>query len=73
MGERTVLAAFIDFQKPNYCRKQYNWRFYKEVSLLLHPTFIQVQHDGITGFIRIRSGASGLQRWLFLGLSKLIT
>ena len=55
MGERTVLAAFIDFQKPNYCRKQYNWRFYKEVSLLLHPTFIQVQHDGITGFIRIRN------------------
>ena len=55
MWERAELATFIDFQKPNYGRKQYNRRFYKEVSLFLHPTFIEVQHDGITGFIRIRN------------------
>lgn len=55
MWERAILTVFIQLQKPDYRSKQHYRRFHKEVSLLLHPTFIQVQHDGITGFIRIRN------------------
>ena len=55
MWERTVFAVFIQLQKPDYRRKQNNRRFHKEVPLLLHPTFIQVQHDGIAGFVGIRN------------------
>ena len=55
MGECTEPAAFIDFQKPYYRRKQDNRGFYEEVPLFLHPRLIEVKHNGVRRFISIRN------------------
>lgn len=53
MWERAILAVFIQFQKPYNGSEQDDWRFHKEVSLLLHPAFIEIKHDCVTRFVSI--------------------
>ena len=53
MGECTKPAAFIDFQKTYYRRKQYNRGFHEEITLFLYPGPIQIQHDHIRRFVGV--------------------
>ena len=55
MRERTVFAVLIDFQIPYNAGKQYDRRFHKEVALLLHPTLIEVEHDGVRALVSVRN------------------
>ena len=54
MRESTIPAVVINLQIPDYSCKQNYWRLNKEVSLLLNPASVKVQHDGIGRFICIR-------------------
>lgn len=40
---------------PDNAGKQDDGRFHEEVALLLHPRFIEVEHNGIGTFIGIRN------------------
>ena len=55
MWKCAILTIFIQLQKPDYRSKQYYWGFHKKVSLFLHPAFIEVKHDCITGLVSIRN------------------
>ena len=53
MREGAILAALVDFQIPDYTGEQDNRRLYEEIALLLHPRFIEVEHDGVCRFVSI--------------------
>ncbi len=55
MRERTVLAVLKNFEIPDDSCKQNDRRFHKEVALLLHPTLIQVEHNGIGTLVSVRN------------------
>ena len=44
MGKGAILAVLVDAQKPYHSGKQDNRTLHKEVALLLHPRFIEVEH-----------------------------
>lgn len=53
MGERTVSSVLINLEiSYNGSQKDYGG-FNKEVTLFLYPTFVQVKHDHISGFVCI--------------------
>ena len=53
MGECAIFPSLVQLQKPYNGCEQDNWRFHKEVSLLLHPAFIEIKHDCVTRFVSI--------------------
>ena len=55
MGKRTILAPLIDFEIPYNAGKQDNRRLHEEVTLLLHPRLIEVEHNGIGTLVGIRN------------------
>ena len=53
MRESTILASLIEFEEPDNGRKQNDWRFHEEVTLLLYPCAVEVKHDGISRLVGI--------------------
>ena len=53
MGEGAVLASLIGLEEPDDGRQQDDGRLDEEVSLLLYPCPVQVEHDGVGGLISI--------------------
>ena len=53
MRKCAIPSAFIDSQKPDDSREQYNRRFDKKITLFLHPRLIKVEHYGICALIGI--------------------
>ena len=53
MGEGAVLASLVDLEEPDDGRQQDDGRLDEEVSLLLYPCTVQVEHDGVGGFVGI--------------------
>lgn len=53
MGEGAVLTSLVDLEEPDDGRQKDDGRLYEEVSLLLYPCSVQVEHDGIGGLVGI--------------------
>ena len=53
MGEGAVLASLVDLEEPDDGRQQDDGRLNEEVSLLLYPCPVQVEHDGVGGLVGI--------------------
>ena len=53
MGEGTVPASLVDLEEPDDGRQQDDGRLDEEVSLLLYPCPVQVEHDGVGGLVGI--------------------
>ena len=54
MGEGTIFASLVEFEKPDNGCKQDDWRLYEEVPLLLNPTSVKVKHNGVCTLVGIR-------------------
>ena len=59
MWKGAVFPTLIDFEKPNDSCKQDNWRLHKEITLLLNPRAVQIEHDGVAGWIIEAGGGIG--------------
>ena len=59
MWKGAVFSTLIDFEKPNDSCKQDNWRLHKEITLLLNPRAVQIEHDGVAGWIIEAGGGIG--------------
>ena len=53
MGEGTVPASLVDLEEPDDSRQQNDERLDEEVTLLLYPCSVQVEHDGVGGLVGI--------------------
>ena len=53
MRESTIASVLVNSQEPNDGRQQDNRRLDEEIALLLHPTFVQIEHDGVGCFIGV--------------------
>ncbi len=53
MGKGTILSILVDAQIPDDSSKKDNRTLHKEVALLLHPRFVEVEHDSICAFVSI--------------------
>ena len=53
VGEGTVPASLVDLEEPDDGRQQDDGRLDEEVSLLLYPCPVQVEHDGVGGLVGI--------------------
>ena len=53
VGEGTVLTSLVDLEEPDDGRQKDDGRLYEEVSLLLYPCTVQVEHDGVGGLVGI--------------------
>ena len=53
MRKGAILAALVDFQIPNNAGKQNDRAFHEEITLLLHPCLIEVEHYGVRRFVGI--------------------
>ncbi|MBR8764258.1 hypothetical protein IX335_001485 [Porphyromonas levii] len=53
MWEGTILSILINLEIPDDGRKQDDWRLHKEISLLLNPSSVEIEHDCISTLIRI--------------------
>ena len=51
--EGAVLTSLVDLEEPDDGRQQDDGRLDEEVSLLLYPCPVQVEHDGVGGLIGI--------------------
>ena len=58
IGEGTVPASLVDLEEPDDGRQKDDGRLYEEVSLLLYPCSVQVEHDGVGGLIGIGNPVS---------------
>ncbi|MFR2004741.1 hypothetical protein [Alistipes putredinis] len=74
MGKGTVFSAVVNLQEPDDRREQHDRRFDEEISLLLYPRAVEIEHDDIAGLVcvgdvgheirreRIDIGANGAGR-----------
>ena len=53
MGEGTVPASLVDLEEPDDSGEKNNRAFHKEISLLLHPRLVEVEHNGVRAFVGI--------------------
>ena len=61
MGEGTVLTSLVDLEEPDDGRQKDDGRLYEEVSLLLYPCSVQVEHDSVGGLVGIGNPVSLLE------------
>ena len=54
MRESTILPILIDFEEPYNGSQKNNRRLHKEVSLLLYPRTVEVEHNRICTLVGIR-------------------
>ena len=54
MRKGTVFPSLENAEIPNDSGKEYDWRLHEEISLLLHPRLVQVEHNRISRFVGIR-------------------
>ena len=59
MWKGAILPLFIYLQKPNDSCKQDNWRLHEEITRLLNPRAVQIEHDGVAGWIIEAGGGIG--------------
>ena len=55
MRECTVLAVLVYLQKPNDGSQKDNGRLHKEVSLLLNPRAVEIEHNRVGTLVGIRN------------------
>ena len=55
MGKGAIPAALIDAQEPDDGSEEDDGRFHEEVTLLLHPRAVEVEHDGVGTLVGIRN------------------
>ena len=74
MGKGAVLSFLIYLQKPNDGSQQDNRRLHKEVSLLLNPRTVKVEHNSIGTLVGIRyiRHKGGIDRIAPMRLSRII-
>src|SRR5665647_3246588 len=63
MGKGAILTVLINLQVPDYGCQQNNRRFHEKITLLLYPTSVQVQHNGISTFVSIAN--IGHKCWIY--------
>ena len=51
MGKGTVFSAVVNLQEPDDRREQHDRRFDEEISLLLYPRTVEIEHDDIAGLV----------------------
>ena len=47
MREGAILSVPVDFEIPDNCSKEDDGRFHEEVTLLLHPRFVEIEHNRV--------------------------
>lgn len=53
MGKGTVLSVLVNLQIPDDGSQKDDWRFHKEVPLLLSPRTVEIKHNGISTLMGI--------------------